>query len=133
MLVGVLSVAFARLLPSVTASPMQVATGVALVVLLNSLWLQHRTRRRRPLVASIGLSWLPLGALNLVLVLSLQRLLPPSPLRHATAAPVLFVLLLSLVVTLYDHWYPVLEHRFAPRTARSNPGTSDSSPGHPLP
>lgn len=113
VLVGALSVTFAQLMPAVEASPAQIAVGVALLVALNSLWLQHRTRRRRSMAGSIASSFLRLLPLNLGLTVALLAVLPRRLLAASQPAMLLFPALLSLIVTLYDHWHPVFERRVA--------------------
>jgi hypothetical protein len=111
VLVGFLTVIFAEIVPGLDASPGELVAGVAVVVTLNSLWLVRRTRAGHP-VASAAVSFLMLAVTNVVLVLGVDLLLRGWPGDVPVPDAVFFLLLLSLVVTLYDRWHPVFDARF---------------------
>ena len=110
MLVALVSVIFAQMLPGEEESPLGVAIGVGLVILVNtavSEWFIRRGQRWGSVVRQFGL----MLALNIAIVavagLGL-RLMSAEPFQHA----LVFVLLLTLIVTLYDRYRPVHLTRF---------------------
>ena len=108
--VGSLTVIFARIVPGMDASPTQLVGGVTVFATLNSLLL-HRARTSRP-VASAVLSFLVLALTNVVFVLAVHLVLRRHHGGLSVSASVFFLLLLSLIVTLYDRWHPVFDERF---------------------
>jgi hypothetical protein len=111
VLVGLVSVIFGQMLPGEEESPLSIAIGVALVILVNtavSEYLIRRGRRWGSVTRQFGL----MLALNVAIVVVpgiLLRLLDAEPLQHA----LVFVLLLTLVVTLYDRYRPIHLTRFS--------------------
>jgi hypothetical protein len=124
VLVGLVSIIFGRMLPGVEASPLGIAVGVGLVIVVNAAindWLVRRARTLgyytafRQFVGTL--------AINLGIVVVGQFLL--DALRGQTFEHALvFVLLLSLIVTLYDRYLPIHVARFA------DDGPADGSPAH---
>jgi hypothetical protein len=110
VLVALVSVIFGRMLPGVEESPMAIAIGVAIVILVNTAISEYFIRRGRrwgSVMNQLGL----MLALNVAIVGVpgiLLRLLAAEPLQHA----LVFVLLLTLIVTLYDRYRPVHLTRF---------------------
>ena len=111
VLVSLVSVIFGRMLPGTDESPLGIAIGVGLVILVNtavSEWFIRHGRRWGSVVRQFGL----MLALNLAIVgvagIGL-RLLSAEPFQHA----LVFVLLLTLIVTLYDRYRPVHLARFS--------------------
>jgi len=111
-LVGLVSVVFGEMLPGTEGKPLQIAVGVTVVVVLNALvndWLVRRTivpgefSVVRQFVATAGINF----GIVLVGQLLLDVLRGPT-LEHA----LVFVLLLSLIVTLYDRYRPIHVARF---------------------
>lgn len=111
VLVALVSVIFGRMLPGVEESPLAIAIGVAAVILVNTAVSEYFIRRGRRWGSVIHQFGLML-VLNVVIVAvpgSLLRLLGAEPLQHA----LVFVLLLTLIVTLYDRYRPVHLTRFS--------------------
>lgn len=111
VLVGSLTVIFAQIVPGMDASPTQLVGGVTVFATSNSLLLLHRVRKGRP-VAPAVLSFLILAFTNVVFVLAVHLMLRRHHGGLSVPASVFFLLLLSLVVTLYDRWHPVFDERF---------------------
>jgi hypothetical protein len=111
VLVALVSVIFAQMLPGDDESPLGIAIGVGLVILVNtavSEWFIRGGRRWGSVVRQFGL----MLALNVVIVGVagfVLRLMSAEPLQHA----LVFVLLLTLIVTLYDRYRPVHLTRFS--------------------
>ena len=110
VLVSFVSVIFGQMLPGNDGSPLGIAIGVGLVILVNtavSEWFIRRGRRWGSVLRQFGL----MLALNVVIVGVagiVLRLLSAEPFQHA----LVFVLLLTLIVTLYDRYRPVHLTRF---------------------
>ena len=110
VLVALVSVIFGRMLPGVEESPLAIAIGVAVIILVNTAVSEYFIRRGRRWGSVIHQFALEL-ALNLLIVgvagVTL-RLMFEEPIQHA----LVFVLLLTLIVTLYDRYRPVHLTRF---------------------
>jgi hypothetical protein len=112
VLVSLVSIIFGRMLPGVDASPLGIAAGVGVVIVINAAvgdWLIRRARQLG--YHTTTRQFLGTLAVNLAIVaigqLVLDVLRGPT-LEHA----LLFVLLLSLIVTLYDRYRPMNFARF---------------------
>ncbi len=114
VLLTLVSMSFAQVLPDVRSSNLQLAAGVAVVVIINTA-LGHWLARR-------GFGWAfslwqfaVLAAVNLGLILgyALLRTRFDEPVSLANA--LFFVLLLTLLVTLFDRYRQVYLMRLGPR------------------
>jgi hypothetical protein len=112
VLVSLVSIIFGRMLPGVDASPLAIAAGVAVVIAINgavSDWLIRRARQlgyhtaTRQFIGTLAVNLAIVGIGQLVL-----DVLRGPTLEHA----LVFVLLLSLIVTLYDRYRPMNFARF---------------------
>ena len=117
VLIALVSLSFAQVLPGVQASTLELAVGLGLVVIVNTAlthWLARRgfgwtlTLRRFVVMALVN------GAMVFAYVALRDRLTTP----FTAASALFFVLLLTLLVTLFDHYRQVYLMRFEPRTER---------------
>ena len=110
-LVSLVSVIFSRMLPDIDAAPWTIAVGVGLVIVVDTIlseWVTRSGREQSTTIRHFG----ALLAANLVILAVGQLLiefLAGRILEHA----VLFALLLTLIVTLYDRYRPIHLARFA--------------------
>jgi hypothetical protein len=105
VLVGLVTVIFAQVLPGVRASNLQVAIGVALLIIANSAvsrWLVGQ-----------GVSWasglrqfMTMAVINLAIVVVFYLVLPLRSGSINLGNTLFFVLLLTLLVVLYDRYRP---------------------------
>jgi hypothetical protein len=106
VLVTLITVVFAAVLPGTNSTPTQILMGSALFVVLNSgagLWLWHRSW-----TVQLGvLQFLVVVGLNVGIVLVFDVLSR----RFESLDALFFILLLSLIVTLYDRYRPMYEVR----------------------
>jgi hypothetical protein len=114
VLVSLVSIIFGRMLPGVDASPLAIAVGVAVVIVINAAISDWLIRRARQLgYHTTTRQFLGTLAVNLAIVavgqLVLDVIRGPT-LEHA----LVFVFLLSLIVTLYDRYRPMNFARFGP-------------------
>jgi len=111
-LISLLSIIFAQVLPGVKASDIQIAIGVALLIVINtalSHWLSRRGRGWK----SILQEFIIMTLINFSLVLAANFLLPRIDGSINLVDALFFVLLLTLNVTLYDRYRQVHVHRLA--------------------
>jgi hypothetical protein len=111
-LVSLLSIIFAQVLPGVEDSSVQIAIGVAALIIINtalSHWLSRRGRGWR----SILQEFVVMTLVNFGLILAANFLLPRFDSSINLGTTLFFVLLLTLNVALYDWYHQVYVHRFA--------------------
>ncbi len=108
-LVALVSIIFAQILPGFTGSTLQLATGVAIIVTLNSAisyWFATKgfgwQSAVKQFFALLAVNWLIAAAGSL---LTGQSLL-------GSGASGFLLLLLTLLITLYDYFRPVYTARF---------------------
>lgn len=107
--VALVSMIIANIVPSVTATPVEIAISCGVLIVVNSfigLW----TARRGGGLHSVFAAFLVLSALNIGLVLVASLVVPTNE-RFFLTAGFFFVFLLTLIVTLYDRYRPVLDVR----------------------
>jgi hypothetical protein len=111
ILIGLVSLCFAQVLPGVSATGLQLASGVGLVVLLNTVLSHWLARRGFGVAFTLG-QFIVLALVNLVAILAYSALQSrfAQPVRFANV--LFFVLLLALLVTLFDHYRQVYLMRF---------------------
>ena len=123
MLLGLLSVIFAQTLPGVHASNLQLFVGIAAVVVVNAAFTLAMARRSRTL-QSTALAVVARTVANVALVAVAEWLVHGDRSGSIDAGAALFFLtMISLLTTLHDRWYPVMESRAA---------ASDEGPGAPV-
>ncbi len=104
VLIGLLSTIYARILPGLDVSDVQMFVGVAVYVVINaaiSIAFAKRTGTREGLAADFGVR----VVLNVGLVLLARLVLGAGALD--LSATTFFVLLVSLLVTMHDRYAPV--------------------------
>jgi hypothetical protein len=110
VLVGLISVVYAEVLPGADSTPVQLFTGVAVVVVVNAAFTLALARRSWS-IASMGLAFLARVAANVVLVLVADWLLGREGGNLDASTTLFFLSLISLITTLHDHYRPVLATR----------------------
>ncbi|MBW9209005.1 hypothetical protein KV102_02065 [Mumia sp. zg.B53] len=109
VIVALVSIIIANIVPSVRTSPFDIAVSCTVLVVVNSflgLW----TARRGGGLESAVTTFFALSALNIGLVLVASLVLPNNEQFFLTAG-FFFVFLLTLIVSLYDRYRPVLDVR----------------------
>jgi len=118
VLITLVTAIFASILPGVEASTVQIALAVGVLVTVDSAVGLGAARAGRGFDAAWS-SFLALAAVNLLFVLLVRFVLPGEP-RIDLPVTMFFLLLLTLVVSLFDRYSPVnaLRRRdWAARTA----------------
>ena len=116
VLMGLLSVIFAQTLPGVDATSLQLFFGIAAVVVVNAAFTLALARRSRTL-QSIALTVVARTVANVALVAAAEGLVHgPRGGSIDAGATLFFLTMVSLLTTLHDHWYPVMESRVPRRT-----------------
>lgn len=118
VLVALVSVVFAQVLPRIDATPTQLTAGVAVVVTFNSFLTIRQARTGRG-VASAFTAFVLLATANAVFVLVGDLVLRRFAGGLHLATTLFFLLLLTLMVTLYDRWRPVYDVRMPTEAARA--------------
>ncbi len=111
VLVSLVSVIFGRMLPGVEAAPLEIAIGVAIVIVANAAVTEWLVRRGR-LWTTLVRRFIVMLTINLAIVLVGQvflRFLVGASLEHA----LVLILLLTLIVTLYDQYRTIYLARFS--------------------
>ncbi len=122
VLVGLVSVVYAELLPGVESTPLQLFSGVAVVVVVNAAFTLATARRSRT-IASAGWALVVRVAANVVLVTLAELLLRGEGGDIEAGTTLFFLTLISLITTLHDRYRPVLATRVvAERAAAATRG-----------
>jgi hypothetical protein len=112
ILVSLVSLCFAQVLPGVQATNPQLATGVALIVVLNTA-LSHWLARRGFGAAFTLQQFIVLALVNTTVMLGYATLRTRFDDPVSIANVVFFAVLLTLLVTLYDRYRQIYLMRFA--------------------
>ena len=110
-LVTLLVIIFAQILPGIRSSDWELALAITIVIIVNTLLSEWLARR--------GVTWpkalrqgIIMFAVNLPVFLTVSYLRYGSFTPEALTNIVVFVLLLSLIITLYDRYRPIYLIRF---------------------
>ena len=103
MLVSLLSIIFAQILPGVRSTNLQLAIGMAILIIINTA-LSHWFARRGTHWRSIIQEFIAMSMVNLGIILLFDFLLPRYDGSINLFNTLFFVLLLTLNVTLYDRY-----------------------------
>jgi hypothetical protein len=128
VLVSLISIVFAQILPGVRATEGQLALGVAFVVVVNTAFSESLLRR--------GFSWsstvvefATMGAVNLIGAVGFELFFPVELGAIDLGLTLFFVLLLTLIVTLYDRFRPYyLARRLRAQAAAATPPPTAAAP-----
>jgi hypothetical protein len=110
-LVSMVSVIFAQILPEVRATDLQVAVAVIFVIILNTVLSQWLAKRGTEWHSAL-LQFIVMTVINFGLVLVYAFLLPNFEGSINVGNTLFFVLLLTLIVTLFDRYHQVYQRRF---------------------
>ena len=111
-MISLVSIIFAQVLPGVQASNLELAIGVAFVITINTA-LSHWLARRGTEWKSALREFIVMSVVNFGLVLVYAFLLPNFDGSINLGNTLFFVLLLTLIVTLFDRYRQVHLMRFA--------------------
>ncbi|HWQ50121.1 MAG TPA: hypothetical protein VN414_14480 [Methanosarcina sp.] len=106
VLVSLLSIIFAQILPEVRSTNLQLAIGMAIIIIINTA-LSHWLARRGTYWRSIIREFIVMTMVNFGIVLAFDFLLPRYDGSINLFNTLFFVLLLTLNVTLYDRYRAV--------------------------
>ncbi len=115
-LVSLVSIIFAQVLPDIQASNTELVLGIALIIVLNtaiSHWLSRRGREWRSAIREFAAMFL----LNVGLVFLFHTLLARSGGALNLTNTLFFILLLTMLVTLFDRYRTVYLMRFTTNKA----------------
>jgi hypothetical protein len=128
VLVSLVTVIFAQILPDVRATPLQLGIGVSILIIANSAVSEWLIRR--------GVSWstaakefLAMGTINAGVVVVSWLILPGRNGSIHIGNTLFFLLLITLLVTLYDRYSP---YHMA-REELQKAGDDNGLRGQPLP
>lgn len=114
ILVTLVSLSFAQVLPGVQATDLQLTLGVAFIVILNTVLSHLLARRGFGRAFTLG-QFIVLVSVNSLVMLAYSVLRTVLGDRVGIANAIFFVLLFSLLVTLFDRYRQVYLMRFGPR------------------
>ena len=104
VLISLITIIFAQILPGVRASNLQLATGMAVLIIINTS-LSHWLSRSGKHWSSILREFIVMSTVNMGLVLLVDYFLPRYNGSINLENTLFFVLLLTLNITLYDRYW----------------------------
>jgi len=104
VLLSLLTIIFAQILPEVRANNLQIAIIVAVFVVINTA-MSHWLARSGRQWSSIIREFIVMSAVNMGLVLLVNYLLPRYDGSINLQNTLFFILLLTLIITLYDRYW----------------------------
>lgn len=104
VLISLLTIIFAQILPGVRANNIQISIAVAFIIIVNTA-LSHWLARRGRHWSSIVREFIVMSLVNTGLILLLNFLSPRYEGSINLENTLFFVLLLTLIVTLYDRYW----------------------------
>ncbi len=110
-LISLVTIIFAQILPGMQASNTALVLGVAFIIILNTA-LSHGISRRGKEWASIYREFLVMALANFLFAALFIWLMPHTGGQLPRGATLFFVLLLTVLVTMYDHYRVVYLMRF---------------------
>jgi hypothetical protein len=113
VMVSLVSIIFAQVLPDVRSTDLQLGVGVALVIIINTT-LSHWLSRRGYSWASTLRQFVTMLLINALLTAAYAMFLSSTEGSVSVKTAAFFVLLLTLLVTLYDRYRQVYLMRFPP-------------------
>ena len=126
VLISFVTMIFASIIPSITATPLDIMWSSAVLVAINSAIGLYRARRGLG-YDDLLLSFFALAATNTALVLVADMLRPRAHID--VSSTLFFVLMLTLIATLYDRYRPVHDVLRAAATSPGAHGTSSVAGG----
>jgi hypothetical protein len=108
VLVGLITVIFSQIIPGAETRALPIAIGVAIVTIVNTV-LSHWLARRGYGLPDTILEFVLIAAVNLFVILTYDSL---SAGRDDLASSLFFVLLLTLIITLFDRFQVIHLVRF---------------------
>jgi hypothetical protein len=112
VLVSLVSIIFSTILPDVQATLLELSVGVAFVIILNTV-ASHWLARRGTTWRSTLQQFVVMVAVNFGLVLIYAFLLPNFDGSINLGNTLFFILLLTLLITLFDRYRPYYDMRVA--------------------
>lgn len=110
VLVALMCIIFSQMLPNVDVGLLKMSAGVTFVVIANAA-ISHWLARRGTTWRSSATEFLALGVINLAAGLVYMWITPAGDDHISRFAVLFFTALLTLILTLYDRYRPVLEAR----------------------
>ena len=110
VLVTSVSVIFQQILPGLEANGIQTALFIALAIMATDFLLRW-VLRRFGVPSSPGVDLLVTASLNFFFVLLFQLIIPVIPPKYNLESVLVFASLITLFVTLYDHYRPAYDIR----------------------
>lgn len=110
VLVTIVSVIFQQILPGLKASGIQTASFIAIAIVATDFLLRW-VLRRFGVPMSSGVDLFVTALLNFGFVLIFQLAVPLIPPKYTFRSALVFAALITLFVTLYDHYRPIYDVR----------------------
>lgn len=106
VMVSLVSVIFSQILPEVTASPLQLSIGIAVLIVANTLVSEWLARRGIGDWRTAGREFGAMVVVNAGLVIAAWLILPVGDGSLHVGNTLFFLLMVTLLVTLYDRYQP---------------------------
>lgn len=105
VLVSLVSIIFSQMLPNVETTPLAMAIGVTVLVTSNTAISEWIARRGRGWKSALR-QFISMAVLNVGLTLTFLWIIPMELTRMSAQTTLFFLLLITLIITLYDMYRP---------------------------
>ncbi len=120
VLTSLITIIFAQVVPGTDGTPLQVTFAVGFLVVANAAVSQWLSSRGHSWTSTIG-QFVAMVVVNLAITVVYIELLRRSDQPVNRAATLFFVLLLTLIITLFDRYRPIRVARFDSREPNIQP------------
>ncbi len=104
-LVSLVSIIFSQMLPNVETTPLAMAIGVTVLVTSNTAISEWIARRGRGWGSALR-QFISMAVLNIGLTITFLWIIPMELTRMSAQTTLFFLLLITLIITLYDMYRP---------------------------
>ena len=130
-LIALVVVIFSQIVPGTNATTLQLTIGVAFVIVSNTLISELLARRGVGEWTTVFRQFVGMAAINIGAAFAAWRILPTGDRELHLGNTLFFLLLITLMITLYDRFHPYYLDRIDAASAAARHDPAAGAPGAP--